>query len=140
MNTPPLRIRWLTAYQWAAGGCDAATGLLLVVVPGWTFRLMGLRHPPEPAAFAGFIGVFVLGTGLAYLAAARLPLTARSAPIWRFSWVWTASVRLLVAIYLLAQIGTGRLEPGWLSVALTDGVFAAFQWAGLRRGWLEITA
>lgn len=131
---------WLPAYQWLAGSGDAATGLLLVAAPGWTLKLMGIQQLPQPIAFAGFIGVFVLGVGLAYFYAARLPLNARHAPRWQTVWWLTALIRSLVAVFIAWQICTGRMEKAWSAVAATDGGLALFQWTGLRRGWLDFKA
>jgi hypothetical protein len=128
---------WLPAYQWVAGSGDTATGFLLVVAPVWTLKLMGIQQLPQPIAFAGFVGVFVLGVGLAYFYAARLPLNARNAPRWQTVWWLTALIRSLVAVFIAWQIFSGRMEKTWLTVAVTDGVLAIFQWTGLIRGWLD---
>ena len=127
---------WLLSYQWLAGLCDAATGVLLVFAPGWTLSLMGVQHPPQPLDFAAFIGVFVLSVGLAYIYAAQLPMNAANAPRWQAVWCVTALSRTLVASFLGWKIFSGHLEMAWLTVALTDGVLAATQWLGLRQGWL----
>jgi hypothetical protein len=129
--------RWLPTYQWLAGSGDAATGFLLMVTPGWTLKLMGIQQLPQPIAFAGFVGVFVLGVGLAYFYAARLPLNARNAPRWQTVWWLTALIRSLVAVFIAWQILAGRMEKAWLTVAVTDGLLAVFQWTGLIRGWLD---
>lgn len=136
MNSP-APFRWLPAYQWLAGLCDTTTGVLLVFVPAWTLRLMGAQVLPQPVAFASFVGAFVLSVGLAYFYAARLPLTSANAARWRTVWFLTALTRTLVAVFLASQIVIGRMEHAWLTVALTDGALAAFQWTGLSRGWLN---
>jgi hypothetical protein len=128
--------RWLLVYQWLAGLCDSATGVLLVFAPGWTLKLMGVRHAPQPVEFAAFIGVFVLSVGVAYLYAARLPMNAANAPRWHTVWWLTALSRTFVAGLLFWKILAGRMEVAWLMVALTDGVLAIFQWIGLRKDWL----
>jgi len=127
---------WLRVYQWSAGLCDLTTGILLVLAPAWTLALMGVKHAPQPVEFAAFIGVFVLSVGVAYLYAARLPMTSANAPCWQTIWWLTAMSRTLVAAFLGWKFFSGRLETAWLTVALTDGVLAAFQWLGLRQGWL----
>lgn len=132
--------RWLPWFQWLAGACDTATGVLLVFAPAWTLKLMGVQRLPQPVEFAAFGGVFVLGVGLAYLTVARLPLTAKTAPRWQAVWSLTALIRALVASFLVWQIFAGRMEKAWLTVAATDGALAMFQWAGLKRGWLDFKA
>jgi hypothetical protein len=129
-------VYWLTVYQWLAGLCDVATGLLLVFTPGLCLSLMGVRQGPQPLEYAGFIGVFVLSVGLAYLYAAVEPLTAATAAHWQTVWWLTAWSRSLVAAFLTWKILAGGLEAAWVTVALTDGALAAFQWTGLRAGWL----
>lgn len=130
------RYQWLILYQLAAGLCDACTGALLVAAPAWTFRLMGLAVLPHPAAFARFIGVFVLCVGLSYL----WPALAWPLPEWRAQWWTTALIRSGVALLLASQIATGAMEPGWLAVVCTDAVLAAVQWTGLARRWLTVAA
>jgi hypothetical protein len=130
------RSGWLPVYQWLAGLGDATTGVLLVFAPSWTLSLMGVRHPPEPVEFVSFIGVFVLSVGVACLFAARLPRNAANAPRWQTVWWLTALSRTLVAGFLVWKIVGSRMETAWLTVALTDGVLAIFQWIGLCAGWL----
>jgi len=136
MNAPPRR--WLILYQYIAGLCDTGTGLLLIVAPAWTLRLMGLTIIPQPVVFVRYIGVFVLSVGLTYLwAVARWPLTSHAHIGWSAQWKITALVRTLVAVFVVGQIASSALESRWISVALSDGAFAMIQWIGLRKGWLE---
>ena len=137
MNPRQARIR-IRAFQVFAGLSDAVTGCLLVFAPRWTLALMGLRRAPQPIEFASFVGVFVLGVGLAYLLAARRPLNAANQPRWEESWAATALLRSLVAAFLLGEILAARMEAAWLAVALFDGALACVQWAGLSRGWLRL--
>ncbi len=136
MNTPPRG--WLILYQYIAGLCDIGTGLLLIVAPASTLRLMGLSIVPQPVVFVGYIGVFVLSVGLTYLwAAAFWPLTSHAHIGWSTQWKITALVRTLVAVFVVVQIASSALEIRWISVAVSDGAFAIIQWIGLRKGWLE---
>ena len=134
-----LRLRQvLSLYQYAAGLCDTATGLLLVAFPAWTFRLMGLTVIPQPLAFARYIGVFVLSVGLTYLwAVARYPLNEHTALVWRAQWTITALIRTFVAVFILWQLSVQALEFRWITVALTDGLFAVVQMIGLKQEWIE---
>ena len=127
----------LLLYQWLAGCCDSATGLLLVFAPALALRLMGLTIVPQPLALLSYVGVFVLAVGLSYLwIALEGPPEWANRARWRTQWQITALVRTLVAIFVLAQVASGGLELRWLSVAATDGCFAAIQWIGLGNGWL----
>jgi hypothetical protein len=131
---------WLLPYQYLAGFSDASTGLLLVFAPQWTLTLMGVRHFPQPIAFGSFIGFFVFAVGAVYLLATRLPLDAANTPRWQTVWAVTALIRSSVAVFLLGEILAGRMEAGWLTVAIVDGALALVQWIGLSRGWLNFAA
>jgi hypothetical protein len=136
MNAPPRR--WLMLYQYIAGLCDTGTGLMLIVAPALTLRFMGLTIIPQPVVFVRYIGVFVLSVGLTYFwAAARWPLTTHAHIGWSTQWKITVLVRTLVAVFVVGQIASSALEIRWISVAFSDGAFAAIQWIGLRKGWLE---
>ena len=124
---------WLLTYQYLAGLSDTATGWLLVLEPQWTLTLMGVHRIPQPIEFASFAGVFVLGVGVTYLYATRLPLIAANTARWQTIWALTALIRTLVAVFLLGEILLGRMERAWLTVAITDGTLALIQWIGLRR-------
>ena len=130
-----MKRRLLLGYQLMAGGSDAATGAALLVAPRLTLGWMGLTVAPEPIVFLQYIGVFVLAVGLSYwlVAFSSQPTAAIR---WRTQWEITALVRTLVAVFVLVELGRHALEPRWISVALTDGLYAGLQWTGLRLGWL----
>jgi len=129
---------WLTLYQNAAGICDTSTGLLLVLFPAFTFRLMGLAMIPQPLSFASYIGVFVLCVGLTYLwTVAKWPLNEYSLPVWLTQWKITALFRAMVAMFLVWQLAVHAIEARWITVALADGIFATIQIIGLEQGWME---
>lgn len=134
------RHRLLIAYQWLAGLCDLSTGLLLLILPAGTLRLMGIEHPPQPIEFARFIGAFVAAVGVSYLYAALLPTSHYTAARWQTVWFLTALSRSLVALFLVWSLTFGAMEHGWWTVAATDGLLAGIQWIGLRRGWLTFEA
>lgn len=138
--------RLLNVYQVGAGLSDTATGLMLIVAPAWTLRLMLVHILPQPIQFASYLGVFVLSVGLTYLAVAlRWPLARtqpafaglNSAAAWKIQWAITALIRALVALFLLVEIAAGRMESAWLTVAVSDGTLAAIQIFGLFRRWLD---
>jgi hypothetical protein len=135
--TKPSLATWLLTYQYVAGLSDTSTGLLLVFAPSWTLTLMGVQRLPQPIEYASYVGVFVLGVGLAYLSVTRLPLTAQNTPRWQTVWILTALIRSLVAAFLLAEILSGQMEPAWFTVAIVDGCLAVIQWIGLWKGWLN---
>jgi hypothetical protein len=55
-------------------------------------------------------------------------------------WLLTGIARASVALFVIAQVAVGRLEPGWLTVAVTDGACVLIQAMGLRRGWIANAA
>lgn len=146
MNQPTTPIpqrapRLLELFQAAVGLLDSLTGLLLIVAPLQTLRLMGIAQLPESGVFVTFVGSFVLGVGLTYLTLlVRYRRGVSSSLAWEAQWRATALIRACVAVVLLFQIVTGRMAPAWISVVLTDGLLAALQWFGASRGWLRFGA
>jgi hypothetical protein len=131
----------LLGYQLIAGLSDTTTGLLLIVAPATTLHLMSLHALSDSLPFLSYIGVFVLSVGIAFLYGAWL-LTTRPVLIQKLETVWllTAITRGLVAAFVVSHVFSGSLEPGWITVALTDGAFALLQTIGLARGWLSNVA
>ena len=114
----------------AVGGMDAATGLLLILTPSLVMRMLSI--PPLPAeseVLMGWIGTFVLSTGLSYTLCLRKGTTAETV------WATTAIVRTTVAVFLAVKIATGSLPGAWWVVAATDAAVAAIQAIGLKAGW-----
>jgi len=131
MNRPIL-----IAYQTLIGISDTLTGALLIVAPEFTLRLMGLHAPSDALAYLSFIGAFVLSVGLACLYGALVMVRRGSPCTLQTVWLLTAFTRASVAIFVVAQITMQSLEPGWLTVALSDGACVVIQAIGLRKGWL----
>ncbi len=130
--------RLLEIFQIAVGLLDTITGLLLIAAPLQTLRLMRIEQVPESGVFVTFVGSFVLGVGLTYLAIGiRNRRGLGSSAEWAAQWRSTAIIRACVAVVLLIQIATGRMGMAWSSVVLTDGGLALLQWFGARRGWLR---
>lgn len=128
----------LRIYQLAAGLCDAATGVALVLMPATTLRLMGIEIAGTNLVWQSYIGAFVLAVGLSYF----FPLmergqTASALAAWRMQWRFSALARTLVTAFIVWKFSTGELAWQWLEVAATDGCFALVQWAGLWRRWLK---
>lgn len=132
--------RLLLAYQLLTGLSDTGTGLLLIVAPATTLHLMRLHTTPSALPYLSYIGVFVLSVGIACLYGALLVNWPAMTQKLEVVWLLTAITRALVAIFVIAKIVSGTLEPGWITVALTDGAFAFLQFLGLARGWLSDVA
>jgi len=130
----------LLAYQSAIGISDTSTGILLIVAPAFTLRLMGLHASADALPFLSFIGAFVLSVGLSCLYGALLMLRRAGTERLEIVWLLTAFTRSGVAIFLLTQIIPQTLEAGWLTVAASDGACVIFQAIGLRKGWLRHAA
>jgi hypothetical protein len=128
---------FLLAYQLVAGVSDASTGALLIAAPLFTIRTLGLAVPRDATPFLSFIGAFVLAVGLGYLYGALLMRRTRGTQRLEAVWLLTAMIRSSVAIFVLAAVLNGSLDPGWLTIALFDGICVVIQAHGLRRGWLS---
>lgn len=126
-----MNMNRIKLFQWAVGACDASTGLLLVLAPAWTLRLMGIGSLPEPADIISFVGIFVFAVGISYFL-----VSADDVAGWKMQWKVTALVRLLVAAFLLWKIFVVGWEVKWISVLLTDLIIALIQISGLKLRWL----
>jgi hypothetical protein len=133
-----VKRRLLLGYQILTGLSDASTGVLLIVAPATTLHMMRLHAPQDALPYLSYVGVFVLSVGIACLYGGGL-LETRPVQVQKLEAVWllTAITRGLVAIFVVAKIFSGLLEPGWITVALTDGAIALLQAIGLARGWLS---
>lgn len=129
--------RLLLAYQLVAGVSDTSTGALLIAAPVFTVRMMGLSVPYDATPFLSFIGAFVLAVGISYLYGALLVRRPGGLPRLEAVWLLTAIIRSSVAIFVLGAVLNGMLAPGWLTIAVFDGICAVIQARGLRRGWLS---
>jgi hypothetical protein len=126
----------LFTYQLLIGASDTGTGILLLAAPALTLHLMRLHPAPDALPYLSYIGAFVLSTGLACLYGAWLTTRPHFAAKLEVVWLLTAITRASVAAFVFARILTSGLEPGWLTVALSDGAVALIQLTGLARGWL----
>jgi hypothetical protein len=126
-----MKTNKIKLFQWGVGACDAFTGLLLILVPVWTLRLMGIEFLPEPADIISFVGVFVFAVGLSYFF-----VSSDDPSGWIMQWKITAMVRILVAGFLFWKIFFAGWEMKWISVLLTDLVIATIQILGLKLRWL----
>ena len=130
----------LLTYQLVAGFSDTSTGALLIMAPLFTIRMMGLAVPQDATPFLSFIGAFVLAVGLSYLYGALLVRRTRGAAHLEAVWLLTAIIRSSVALFVLGAVINGSLAPGWLSIAIFDGICVLIQARGLRMGWLTNAA
>jgi hypothetical protein len=126
----------LLGYQWVAGVSDTSTGALLIAAPIEALGVMGLKVPEDSAPFLSFIGAFVLAVGLSYLYGGLLMGRNGSRPRLEAVWLLTAIIRSSVCVFVSTQVIAGALQPGWMLIAVFDGVCAFVQAVGLRKGWL----
>ena len=127
----------LFAYQLIAGLSDASTGAMLIAAPLFTLRMLGLDVPADATPYLSFVGAFVLAVGLSYLYGAMLIRRMRGIQRIETVWILTAIIRSSVAIFVFAAVLKGSLAPGWLTIAVFDGICVLIQASGLRRGWLH---
>jgi hypothetical protein len=125
------KLNFLKIWSVMVGGMDAFTGLLLIVTPATVLRLLRIEAPGEDTlVYLSWIGVFVLAVGLSYgLALGKH--RGRGEAVWLF----TALVRILVAVFIVTQITRKTMAPAWIVVALSDGIVATVQMVILRRNW-----
>lgn len=135
MKRPPMKV--LRVLQALVGAMDTLTGVLLVVAPAHTLRLMGIREVPESMTMVSWVGVFVFAVGLSYFLVGWKGERAEDLAEWRMQWKLTGVVRLAVGTFVAWRIVAGDLESTWKTVALTDFVVAGAQFLGLGRGWLS---
>ncbi len=126
----------LFAYHLLLGTSDTSTGVLLLVAPALTLRLMHLHAAPDTLPFLSYIGAFVLSVGIACFYGAWLTTLPQFAARLEVVWLLTAITRASVALFVFTSIFNRTLEPGWLSVALSDGAFAILQLIALGKHWL----
>lgn len=129
MSADPLALkpRWLGLYCGLVGAMDSTTGLLLVVSPALTLRLMGISDIDAMGEVGlRWIGVFVGSVGLAYLYPFALRGKGRHRRLTTVIEV-TTLVRTAVGTFVAVALVIGSLVPAWLSVSLTDLGLAAFQ-------------
>ena len=125
------KTRFLKFWSVAVGSMDALTGLLLIFAPASVLWLLQVEAPPADAlVYLSWIGVFVTAVGLSYgFALGKRRVAGETV------WMFTALVRMLVAVFLVIQITRGTMAPPWIAVALSDGVVALVQMTILRKGW-----
>jgi hypothetical protein len=119
-------------FQAAAGTCDTLAGILLILLPSFTLRLMGVRQAITEPIFISFIGAFVLAIGLSYLLFIVPPRNASDLAGVRAAWLITGLVRLCVGTFVIAACVARQLDPAWLTVAIVDYGVAAFQFMARR--------
>lgn len=127
----PSKIPWIAVrpITLLAGAMDSCTGLLLIFAPRLTCRLMGLSAMPD-LGFLPLVGAFVAAVGFSYIWGLRRGRL-------RVTWELTALVRGVIGTFVAVSILTGRLAPGWLSVAAADLGLALLQTVFLRKGWVR---
>ena len=135
MNRPTLLV-----YQLLIGISDSLTGALLMIAPEFTLRLMHVHVPADALSYLSFIGAFVFATGLACFYGAFLTALKGNPRSIETVWLLTGFTRASVAIFIGMQILAHALEPGWTTVALTDGACVVVQAIGLRKHWLDNVA
>jgi hypothetical protein len=131
-----VKRRLLLGYQMLTGLSDTCTGLLLIFAPALTARLMGLHVSFVSLPFLSYIGAFVFSVGIACFYGALLTSRVAFREKLQVVWILTGITRGCVALFVIAEILNGVLEPRWATVAASDGALALLQAIGLSKGWL----
>lgn len=118
-----------------AGTMDLATGILLVLVPGWTLGLMGLpAESGEELVYLRWIGAFVGAVGGSYWLALVRGGAARLQGVLETTTLLRAAAGGVCAV----AVAKGWLEWRWVTVAVTDlGLVAVQVWLLRRGGWSD---
>jgi hypothetical protein len=116
-----------SAFCILAGLCDGSTGIMLVLAPVFTLKLMGIAAIPAEPVYMQFIGAFVASVGFSYL----FPFIAfrgeRRDPALHGMLVTTTIIRLFIGTFTSVAIARGTLSSSWLTVPLSDFTIAAVQ-------------
>lgn len=128
---------WAYIFCALAGACDATTGLLIMIAPLFTLRLMRIGTIPAEPVYTQFIGAFVCSVGCSYLFPFLLP--AGRTRDSRAEGILTALtiVRIFIAVFTTTAIIRGTLDTAWISVPATDATLAIIQIVILRSGILR---
>ena len=137
-NTDRTRQRTVAGISLAAGGGDFATGLLLVLAPEKALTLMGVPMVKEPVLLQ-FVGVFVACVGASYLLGLLTWAWTGSRTRLRVVWELTMLFRVAVGIFVALQIHKGNLPWAWVSIPITDWLWALVQAVLLQMGFLDET-
>ncbi len=120
---------WGVCFCLAAGAADSATGALLLLSPSVPLGLLGIVDVTSHAVYLRFIGVFVGGVGLAYLAPWMLPHWRGDQARLMAVIEMTAFLRLAVALFVGVTCAVGALASAWLTVGVVDAGVAIAQLA-----------
>lgn len=117
--------RFIFLFHYATGLMDVLTGILLILAPAMTLKLMQVTPRDEAPELVSYIGVFVFAVGGSHFLAGAFPTDQVSRERWRTIWKTSALVRFSVAAYVTVKVVSQVLEPRWLSVAITDCLVAS---------------
>ena len=118
---------FIHVFSLLAGLMDSMTGLLLILFPEMTLKLMGIPGEMHPPALIGFIGAFVLANGSLYLWAQVIGKRQSPWLILQHIWLVTAWVRICVGLTTGVSVLNGQLMLAWISVPITDLFVAGIQ-------------
>jgi hypothetical protein len=128
---------FLLVYQIGVACSDTLTGASLIIAPAFTLRSMGIVIDDASLVYIRYIGAFVLGVGLSCAYGALVLILRGDRTRVQMVWLLTAIVRGSVAVFVIEQVSTRALAPGWSGVAVFDGFCALIQGIGLWQEWLN---
>lgn len=126
-------MKFIRVYSACAGACDALTGLLLMLAPAFTLRLMLIPEAVAEPVYIRFIGAFVFAIGSSYFLPYLQMDPGKRADRFVAMLEFTMFVRICIAAFSLTAILSGHLGTAWISVSATDTVLATTQAILLRR-------
>lgn len=114
------------------GGLDLASGVGLVLAPGWTLARLFIEPPSEPSALGlvRLLGALVGGLGVAYVWAAARPGEGRLRALLQL----TLPVRAGLGVVAAVAVAAGWVGKGWLTIAAADLLLVGIQMMLLNQG------
>ena len=136
-----MKRRIVLVYQLLIGLSDGVTGLLLILAPAFTLRLMHLEAPAVALPYLSFIGAFVLSVGLARLYGGFLLRNTRATDTPTAAepseFLHQLTPRSAACALAARSNGVAKLEVVWLLTGITRGIVAVFIASQIVSGTLE---
>ncbi len=125
--------------QKIVGATDLLTGILLIIAPAFTLKLMLISTSYTDTGLLSFIGAFVFAVGLSYFLVPARIRTVSDLAAWKMQWKISATIRLTIGIFITTMLIINSWHIGWISVAISDLTYAALQFIGIKNQWLDKT-
>jgi Na+-driven multidrug efflux pump len=123
---------WYSNIAWFCLLGDGLTGLMLLLAPIFTLKMMGVSELPLESVYPRYLGVFVFCAGCFYAIPRFFKGVTERRTAWQTVFAATALLRICIAAFVTWAIGQGYLDKGWISVPVYDATLAILQILVLR--------